>query len=153
MLVPFICAVFMVLRKFLESNYQLRPQEIAPFRQRHFLFFGWHSRTIGPKTILSEGNPFLNHLMTDAPGRDGHSSAIVKNLLQNGSSRFAPNTFAFFAMKAKRTLPGKSTGREPRRRSGMSQKEERDAIDAALKRLMGDDGFRPRGVLAKRKPA
>jgi len=32
MLVSFICAIFMVLRKFLESNYQLRPQEIAPFR-------------------------------------------------------------------------------------------------------------------------
>jgi len=127
MLVSFICAVFMVLRKFLESNYQLRPQEIAPFRQRHFLFFGWHSRTVSPKTILSEGNPFLNHPVTDAPGRDGHSSAIVKNLLQNGSSRFEPNTFAFFAMKAKRTLPATTTGR-PRRSFETSQKKERDAI-------------------------
>jgi hypothetical protein len=59
-LVSLVRAVFMVLRKFLESNYQLRSQEIAPFRQKHFLFFGWHSRTVSPKTILSEGTPFLN---------------------------------------------------------------------------------------------
>jgi hypothetical protein len=58
-----------------------------------------------------------------------------------------------FAMKAKRTLPASTTGRRPRRSFETSQKKERDAIDAALKRLMGDDGFRPRGVFSKRKPA
>jgi energy-coupling factor transporter ATP-binding protein EcfA2 len=47
--------------------------------------------------------------------------------------------FASFGMKAKRILPRKTSGRRARRRSGMSQKEERDAIDAALKRLIGDD--------------
>jgi len=33
----------------------------------------------------------------------------------------------------------------------MSQKKERDAIDAALKRLVGDDGFRPKGAFGTRK--
>jgi hypothetical protein len=28
----------------------------------------------------------------------------------------------------------------------MSQKKEHDAMDAALKRLIGDDGFRPQGI-------
>jgi hypothetical protein len=73
-------------------------------------------------------------------------------LAQNGPFRFGPNPFAFFAMKAKRTLPSTTTGRQPRRKSGMSQKKERDAIDAALKRLIGDDGFRPQGIFGTRKP-
>jgi hypothetical protein len=84
--------------------------------------------------------------------RNRFSPTIVKNLAQNGPSRFAPNPFAFFAMKAKRTLPAVTTGHQPRRRSGMSQKKERDAIDAALERLIGDDGFRPQGIFGTRKP-
>jgi hypothetical protein len=33
----------------------------------------------------------------------------------------------------------------------MSQKKERDAVDAALKRLIGDDKFRPQGIFGTRK--
>jgi hypothetical protein len=84
--------------------------------------------------------------------RDEFWPTIVKNLAQNNPSRFAPNPFASFAMKAKHILPPKTSSRRSRRRSGMSQKEERDAIDAAFKRLIGDDGFKPQGVFGTRKP-
>jgi hypothetical protein len=54
-------------------------------------------------------------------------------------------------MKAKRTLPATTTGRRPRSSFGTSQKKERDAVDAALKRLIGDDKFRPQGIFGTRK--
>ena len=33
----------------------------------------------------------------------------------------------------------------------MNQKKDREAIDGALKRMFGDDGFRPHGVAEKRR--
>jgi hypothetical protein len=48
-------------------------------------------------------------------------------------------------MKAKSNLPPPTIGRRPRRNFETSQKKVREAIDAALKRKLGDDGFRPRG--------
>jgi hypothetical protein len=56
-------------------------------------------------------------------------------------------------MKTKKTLPPATIGRRPRRSSDTSQKKDRDAIDAALKRLLGDDGFRPQGAFGTRKSA
>jgi hypothetical protein len=54
-------------------------------------------------------------------------------------------------MKAKRSLPPTTIGRRFRRSYETSQKKDRDAIDAAYKRLIGDDGFRPEGVFGTRK--
>jgi hypothetical protein len=56
-------------------------------------------------------------------------------------------------MKTKRTLPPATIGRRPRGSSDTSQKKDRDAIDAALKRLIGEDGFRPQGAFGTRKSA
>jgi hypothetical protein len=53
-------------------------------------------------------------------------------------------------MKLKRALPPTKIGRRPRRNES-SQKKDRDAINAALKRLLGDDGFRPQGAFGTRK--
>jgi hypothetical protein len=80
---------------------------------------------------------------------------LADNCKEFGTKRpfsFRAKSVCVFAMKAKRTLPPITTGRQPRRRSGMSQMEEREAIDAALKRLIGDDGFRPQGIFGTRKP-
>jgi hypothetical protein len=54
-------------------------------------------------------------------------------------------------MKAKRTLPPTTVGRRLRRSYETSQKKDRDAIDAAYKRLIGDDGFRPEGAFGTRR--
>ena len=54
-------------------------------------------------------------------------------------------------MKAKRSLPPTTIGRRFRRSYETSQKKDRDAIDAAYKRLIGDDGFRPEAVFGPRR--
>jgi len=60
---------------------------------------------------------------------------FVKKLLQNEPFRFLPKPFCSLVMKTKRTLPPTKVGaRRPRRNFERSQKEDRDAIDAAFKR-------------------
>jgi hypothetical protein len=56
-----------------------------------------------------------------------------------------------FRMKAKRTLPPPAVRRRRRRSFETSQKKDREAIDTAFKRLVGDDGFRPQGAFVKRR--
>jgi hypothetical protein len=76
---------------------------------------------------------------------------FVKKLLQNEPFRFLPKPFCSLVMKTKRTLPPTKVGaRRPRRNFERSQKEDRDAIDAAFKRKIGDDGFRPHGVFGRK---
>jgi hypothetical protein len=75
-------------------------------------------------------------------GTLGKDRSFIKNWIETISTN----------VKAKRTLPPIMTGRKPRRRSGMNQKKEGDAIDAAFRRLIGDDGFKPQGVFGTRKP-
>ena len=41
-------------------------------------------------------------------------------------------------------------GRAPRRNVEMSQKKEREAIDAAFKRNIGNEGFRPHGAFGRK---
>jgi hypothetical protein len=53
-------------------------------------------------------------------------------------------------MKAKRTLPPTTVGWRPRRNFETSQKQDRDAIDAAFKRKIDDDGFKPHGALGRK---
>ena len=67
-------------------------------------------------------------------------------------SNVLPKPFCSFVMKTKRTLPPTKVGaRRPRRYFGRSQKEDRDAIDAAFKRKIGDDRFRPHGVFGRKR--
>jgi hypothetical protein len=75
-------------------------------------------------------------------------SRFVKKLVQNEAFRFDPKTFCSLVMKAKRTVPSAKV--RARRKFETSQKKDRDAIDAALKRMMGDDGFRPHGAFGRR---
>jgi hypothetical protein len=53
-------------------------------------------------------------------------------------------------MKTKRVLPPTKVGRRPRRKVETSQKKDREAIDAAFKRMIGDDGFRPQGAFGRK---
>jgi hypothetical protein len=55
------------------------------------------------------------------------------------------------AMKAKRTLPPGKVARRPRGNFQTSQKKDREAIDAAFKRKIGDDGFRPQGAFGRKE--
>jgi hypothetical protein len=61
------------------------------------------------------------------------------------------NCIYVFAMKLKRSLPPNKIGRRPKRNYEASQKKDRDAIEAAFKRLVGEDGFKPQGVFGTRK--
>jgi hypothetical protein len=54
-------------------------------------------------------------------------------------------------MKLKRSLPPNKIGRRPKRIYESSQKKDREAIEAAFKRLVGEDGFRPQGAFGTRK--
>jgi hypothetical protein len=53
-------------------------------------------------------------------------------------------------MKAKRTLPPIKVGFRIRRNYETSQKKDRDAIDAAFKRKIGEDGFRLHGAFGRK---
>jgi len=75
----------------------------------------------------------------------------VKELLQNETFGFAAQAYCFLVMKIKRSLPPTRVGRRPRRKYETSQKRDRDAIDAAFKRKLGDDGFQPGGVFGAKK--
>jgi hypothetical protein len=55
------------------------------------------------------------------------------------------------AMKLKRSLPPTKIGRRPKRHYESSQKKDREAIEAAFKRLVGEDGFKPQGAFGTRK--
>ena len=55
------------------------------------------------------------------------------------------------AMKTKSALPPTTVGDRPRRSFETSQKKDRDAIDAAFKKLIGEDGFRAHGAFGRRK--
>jgi hypothetical protein len=62
----------------------------------------------------------------------------------------ALKTYFFHLMKKiKRTLPPTTIGRRKRFTSEKTQKEEREAINAALKKLVGEDGFRANGAFGK----
>jgi hypothetical protein len=90
----------------------------------------------------------------DVPGGK-RAGFAVDNCKEFGTKRtfsLRTKSASVSAMKPKRNLPPTTTGHRPRRNFGMSQKKERDAIDAALNRLIGDDGFRPRGIFAWGKP-
>lgn len=76
---------------------------------------------------------------------------FVKKSAQNEPVRFAPEHVAFSVMKAKRNLPPTTVGRRSRRSFETSQKKVREAIDAALKSKIGDDGFRQQGVFGKKR--
>jgi hypothetical protein len=76
---------------------------------------------------------------------------IVKNLAQNETFRVMQDAFTFSQMKPKRTLPPTTVGRRPRRSYETSQKRDREAIDAAFKRLIGDDGFKSEGAFGTRR--
>jgi hypothetical protein len=89
--------------------------------------------------------------MLGVAGRDQTDPEFVKKLIQNKTVRFIPKPFAFSAMKAKRNLPPTTVGRRSRRSFETSQKKVREAIDAALKRKIGDDGFRQQGVFGKKR--
>jgi hypothetical protein len=54
------------------------------------------------------------------------------------------------AMKAKRALPPGKVARRPRGNFQTSQRKDREAIDAAFKRKIGDDGFRPHGAFGRK---
>ena len=54
-------------------------------------------------------------------------------------------------MKNKPTLPQTKIERRPRRNFETTQKKDRDAIDAAFKRKIGDNGLRPRGEFGRKK--
>jgi hypothetical protein len=56
-------------------------------------------------------------------------------------------------MKGKRTLPPTKVGRRLRGNYERTQKKDLEAIDAALKRKIGDDGFRPRGRFRQKSVA
>jgi len=53
-------------------------------------------------------------------------------------------------MKAKRTLPPSKVGLRTQRNFETSQRKVRDLIDAAFKRKIGDDGFRPNGAFGRK---
>ena len=76
---------------------------------------------------------------------------FVKKSAQNEPVRFGPEHVAFAVMKAKRILPPTTVKRRSRRSFETSQKKVREAIDAALKRKIGDDGFRQQGVFGKKR--
>jgi hypothetical protein len=72
-------------------------------------------------------------------------------LSQNGAvQRRIENLFFHLVKKIKRTIPPVTVGRRKRFTSEMSQQKEREAINAALKRLVGEDGFRANGAFSKR---
>jgi hypothetical protein len=54
-------------------------------------------------------------------------------------------------MKLKRSLSPAKIGRRPKRNYESSQKKDRQAIETAFKRLVGEDGFRPQGAFGTRK--
>jgi hypothetical protein len=54
-------------------------------------------------------------------------------------------------MKVKRSLPPTKIGRRPKRNYESSQKKDREAIEAAFKRLIGEDGFKPQGAFGTGK--
>jgi hypothetical protein len=60
--------------------------------------------------------------------------------------------FFYLVKKMKRTVPPTTIGRRKRFTSETTQKEEREAINAALKRLVGEDGFRANGAFGKLSP-
>ena len=64
--------------------------------------------------------------------------------------RSAIKTYFFYLVKKmKRTVPPTTIVRRKRLTFETTQKEEREAINAAFKRLVGDDGFRANGAFGK----
>jgi hypothetical protein len=76
----------------------------------------------------------------------------MKKLAQNEPICFTQKPFAFPVMN-KRIVPSTKVGRRTRRSFETSQKKVREAIDAALKRKVGDDGFKPAGAFGRARRA
>jgi hypothetical protein len=79
------------------------------------------------------------------------TNSNMKKLAQNEPICFK-NPLPFPVMK-KRTVPPTKVGRRTRRSFETSQKKVREAIDAALKRKLGDDGFKPSGAFGRARRA
>jgi hypothetical protein len=75
--------------------------------------------------------------------------SFVKKLAHNEPFRFVPKRSQSLVMKSKRNLT-KLKARRPRRKFETTQKKDRDAIDAAFKRMIADDGFRPYGAFGRK---